>query len=146
MTAPPADRLNLTKVAVGVASVGALETRNLGRTRTFEGVDACPIYTRYRPKDYERLIGGSLYWIIKHVISVRQDILGFEAATWKGKPGCRIWLGARPHPVTPRRKRAHQGWRYLKPEDAPPDLGGGDADLGEMPMKMAQTLSRLGLI
>ncbi|MHB9879851.1 DUF1489 family protein [Pacificimonas sp. ICDLI1SI03] len=140
------DLLNLTKTAVGVASVGALETRNRGRTHEFEGRAACSIYTRYRPKDYERLIGGSLYWIIKHVITVRQEIRGFEQATWKGKPGWRIWLAPDMIPVAPRRKRAHQGWRYLKPEDAPPDLGGGEADLGDMPVKMAQTLSRLGLI
>ncbi|MBV7256387.1 DUF1489 domain-containing protein [Pacificimonas sp. WHA3] len=138
--------LNLTKTAVGVASVQALATRNAARTRDWQGSAACAIYTRYRPKDYERLVGGSLFWIIKHVISVRQEILGFEQATWKGKPGWRIWLAPEMKPVSPRRKRAHQGWRYLKPEDAPIDLGGGDADLGEMPVKMAQTLARLGLI
>ncbi|MGB7405423.1 MAG: DUF1489 domain-containing protein [Pacificimonas sp.] len=138
--------LHLTKTAVGCASVATLERRNEKRKSSFQGREAVTIYTRYRPTRYEELIGGSLYWIVKHVLSVRQEILGFESATWKGKPGCRIWLGAQALAVEPRRKRAHQGWRYLKPEDAPIDLAGGAEDLGGMPIAMVRKLSALGLI
>ncbi len=136
----------MTKTAVGCASTGALENRNRTRTRDWQGRLATAIYTRYRPTRHEELVGGSLYWIIKHVISVRQEILGFETATWKGKPGCRIWLAAEMRPVIPRRKRAHQGWRYLEASDAPADLMDGASAVGDMPQKMVRTLAELGLV
>ncbi|MGB3723923.1 MAG: DUF1489 domain-containing protein [Pacificimonas sp.] len=139
-------KLSLTKTAVGCASTGALETRNRARTRDWQGRQATAIYTRYRPTRHEELVGGSLYWIIKHIISVRQEILGFEQATWKGKPGCRIWLAADMRPVSPRRKRAHQGWRYLEPRNAPADLMAGESDVGEMPQKLVRKLAELGLV
>lgn len=138
--------LNLTKVAVGCASVGALTTRNRGRTEPWRGEAVTPIHTRYRPKRHEELVGGSLYWIIRHVMSVRQPILGFEDCQWKGKPACRILLAAAMVPVVPRRKRAHQGWRYLKGTDAPADLTGGEAELGDMPPEMIRNLASLGLL
>ena len=47
--------------------------------------------------------------------------------------------------VVPRPKSPFQGWRYLDPKDAPPDLGGsGFAEEGSA--ELALELSRLGLI
>ncbi|MGO4841009.1 DUF1489 family protein, partial [Rhizobiaceae sp. 2RAB30] len=43
-------------------------------------------------------------------------------------------------------RRAFQGWRYLKPEDAPVDLGKGRAGLAEMPAKLRRELADLGLL
>ena len=43
-------------------------------------------------------------------------------------------------------RRAFQGWRYLKPADAPRDLGKGRAGLAEMPPKLRQELAELGLL
>ncbi|MCC6204611.1 MAG: DUF1489 family protein, partial [Hyphomicrobiales bacterium] len=43
-------------------------------------------------------------------------------------------------------RRAFQGWRYLKPEDAPADLGRSRAGLVAMPPKLRQELSELGLL
>ena len=47
--------------------------------------------------------------------------------------------------VKPVPRRAFQGWRYLKDEDAPPDLAklAGDSDL---PAKMRLELAELGLL
>ena len=46
--------------------------------------------------------------------------------------------------------RAFQGWRYLKPEDAPADILNGDAEAASgieaLPSAMAQELRELGLI
>ena len=41
-------------------------------------------------------------------------------------------------------KRPFQGWRYLKPEDAPADLS-GSAD-GTLPVELESELSELGLL
>ena len=47
--------------------------------------------------------------------------------------------------VSPRPKSPFQGWRYLDPKDAPPDLGkGGFSEEGDP--EIALELSRLGLI
>ena len=43
-------------------------------------------------------------------------------------------------------QRPIQGWRYLEAVDAPPDLGLGDADTGEMPAEMVAELRELGLL
>jgi len=47
--------------------------------------------------------------------------------------------------VTPRPKSPFQGWRYLDPKDAPPDLtSAGFAEEGDE--ELALELSKLGLI
>ena len=43
-------------------------------------------------------------------------------------------------------RRAFQGWRYLKPADAPADLGKGRVGWAEMPPKLRQELAELGLL
>ncbi|MEE4349407.1 MAG: DUF1489 family protein [Pacificimonas sp.] len=136
----------MTKTAVQCAHVRELEERNAARTGVHDGRAAVPIYTRYRPKKFERLVGGSLYWIVAHQLMVRQEILAFaEAETEKGKQ-CLIWLSADMIPVAPRRKRAHQGWRYLEDRRKPADMVSPDADISELPPKMVRDLAGLGLL
>jgi len=57
---------------------------------------------------------------------------------------CRIKLKRTLVPTAPQACRAFQGWRYLEPERAPPDLSRGDT--GDMPAEMAAELKRLGLL
>ena len=133
--------LNITKVAVGCASVEELAARIAARAGDAAQV---PVHTRYRPKRAEELIGGSLYWIIKHRLAVRQTIMGFEDS--EDGRRCLIMLEPRIVAVQPRPRRAHQGWRYLEAGDAPPDLDGGDSDLGALPPKLMAELSALLLI
>jgi hypothetical protein len=64
--------LHLTKVAVGCASVEALQNR-IAR-RVSGGVVRVP--TRMRPKRMAELVGGSLHWIVKHRIVARQEYCG----------------------------------------------------------------------
>jgi hypothetical protein len=131
--------LNISKVAVGCASIDALQRRQDGRASN--GV--VPIQTRFRPKRADELIGGSIYWIIKHRIAVRQTILGFtESAERKTI----IELDARLVPVKAWPKRAHQGWRYLPAEDAPGDFDGGEDMLSALPPALLSALSALALI
>lgn len=130
--------LNITKVAFGCASVEALRRRIEGRAVNGESW----IDTRYRPTRFAEVTGGSLYWIVKHQLVARATILGFveDGDRW------RIRLDGNVVAVRPRPLRAHQGWRYLKGEDAPADLDGEDGDLAVMPLPLASKLAALGLI
>jgi hypothetical protein len=133
--------LHLTKVAVGCGEVETLRARMTARA---EGGETF-ITTRYRPKREGEVIGGSLYWIIKHQLVARQAILGFEDEP-DGKR-VRIRLAADLVAVRARPKRAHQGWRYLTAADAPADIDGEEADgLAELPPGMAAELFALALL
>jgi hypothetical protein len=133
--------LNITKVAVGCAELDTLRARLDSRAADGETY----IVTRFRPKRESELVGGSLYWIIKHRLVARQEILGFSEDP-DGKR-CRILLSADLRAVRAHPKRAHQGWRYLPAADAPPDLGGDEAEgLSALPAPMAAELTALALI
>ncbi|HEV2568620.1 DUF1489 domain-containing protein [Sphingomonas sp.] len=130
--------LHLTKVAMGCTTAQALRARVAARA---EG-GVMRIVTRYRPTRHAELIGGSLYWIIKHQLVGRQEILGFAEAEDRR---CIIELEARLVPVLGAPKRAHQGWRYLPAADAPADVSGGSG-LANLPPQMLQELSALALV
>ena len=49
-------------------------------------------------------------------------------------------------PVEPRRKRAHQGWRYLADEDAPADLESDMEASDRLPGRLIGELTKLGLV
>lgn len=130
--------LHLSKVAVGCTSLDMLAQRV--RSRTANQVSEA--VTRYRPTRHAELAGGSLYWIVKHRLVARQDILGFED---RPDGRVRIVLGAALIPVQHWPKRAHQGWRYLAAGDAPPDLGDGPG-ADALPPDLAGELAELALI
>ncbi|HEU0134580.1 MAG TPA: DUF1489 domain-containing protein [Allosphingosinicella sp.] len=132
--------LNISKVAVGCASLDALRARQ--RLRLDSGI--VPIVTRFRPKRAEELIGGSIYWIVKHRITARQSIIGFADREEDRRTIIRLDPLLVPVRALPR--RAHQGWRYLEPADAPLDLDGDDSGLAEMPPELSARLAALALI
>ncbi|WP_116092455.1 DUF1489 family protein [Sphingomonas crusticola] len=131
--------LHLTKVAVGCSDADLLRARLTGRA---EGGETY-ITTRYRPTRHAELIGGSLYWIIKHQLVARSRILRFEEDE---RGHCLIRLEAALVSVRVRPKRAHQGWRYLTGADAPTDLGGDTDDLATLPTGLVRELASLYLI
>ena len=130
--------LHLTKVAVGCASLEALQNRVARRVSG----EVVRIPTRMRPKRMEELIGGSLHWIVKHRIIARQQILRFED---RSDGRIDIVCSADLETVPPQPKRAHQGWRYLEDEATPAaeDDGTGLADL---PPRVYAKLAALALI
>ena len=131
-------KLHLTKVAVGCSSLDALQNR-IAR-RVSDGVVRVP--TRMRPKRMEELVGGSLHWIVKHRIIARQQILRFDD---RSDGRIDIVCSAELVVITPKPKRAHQGWRYLEDKDAP----NGDADesgLGQLPPRLYGRLAALALV
>ena len=133
--------LNITKVAVGCAEIETLAERLAMRASGGETF----ITTRYRPKRESELIGGSLYWIIKHRLVARQEILGFEDEP-EGQR-CRIILSTDLRAVRAIPKRAHQGWRYLAGPDAPTDLDGEEGEgVAALPRDMAAELAALALL
>jgi hypothetical protein len=132
--------LNISKVAVGCASLDALRQRQ--RLRLAGGI--VPLVTRFRPKRAEELVGGSVYWIVKHRIAARQTILGFGERIEDRKTIIRLAPELVPVRALPR--RAHQGWRYLDGEDAPVDLSDDDGGLNSLPEALAARLSALLLI
>jgi hypothetical protein len=130
--------LHMSKVAVSCASVETLRRRNDKRVEN----GAVAIVTRFRPKRADELVGGSIYWIVKQRIAARQTILGFDTRASDRKTIIRL----DPELVTVRAtaRRGHQGWRYLAPEDAPPDAAEGD--LEALPPDLAGKLAVLALI
>ncbi|WP_417271456.1 DUF1489 family protein [Celeribacter sp.] len=138
-----ADHVNLVKLCVGVDSVEDLAAHIAHRGgRTTSHV------TRMWPKQEDALLaGGSLYWVIKGVIQARQRIVSLEE--YHGTDGvrrCAIMLDAELIRTTNVQRRPFQGWRYIKPEDAPADLPKGRENESELPADLAQTLADIGLL
>lgn len=130
--------LNLTKVAFGCRTIEALEKRVVTRARDGE----VRIVTRMRPKRADELIGGSIYWIVKHRLVGRQEILRFEDR----KDGrIDIVVSAELELIPPHPKRAHQGWRYLEAASAP-GAGGDEHGLSELPPLLYIRLAALALV
>ncbi|MCP5396610.1 MAG: DUF1489 domain-containing protein [Sphingomonadaceae bacterium] len=128
--------LHMTKIAFGAKSQEDL-------WGWFEGRSKVKLTTRYLPKRHEEMQGGSLYWILDHALVARSPIKGFEQ-----REDGRWHICLEPHLVRvhPRHKRAHQGWRYLKAEDAPADLGEGEDANDALPPRLARELGKLGLV
>jgi hypothetical protein len=132
--------LNMTRIAFGAESAAHLRQRLEGYAQNGE----VRLTTRYMPKRFEEMAGGSLYWILNHTLIGRSPLLGFMD---NGEG--RTWIRLRPEliPIRSTPKRAHQGWRYLDEKDAPPDLASGESDDREaMPPKLLGELMKMGLV
>ena len=136
---PAAAPLHMSKVAVGCATVEALRKRQQLRASGGE----VALVTRFMPKRASEMVGGSVYWIVKHQLVARQRIIGFAERAEDNKTIVR--LDSELVPVRPFPKRAHQGWRYLTAADAPPDFGGG-AEVDTLPSELMRRLMALALI
>ncbi len=105
-------------------------------------------FTRNFPKRAAELTdGGSLYWVVGGVILVRQLVLDVRQDQEPDGTHCAaLVLDPKLVRVEGRAMRAFQGWRYLNPEDAPPDLGETGGGATEMPEAMRRELAALGLL
>ena len=142
--------LHIIKLCVGVESVEELDDWYRGeveaaaaRGRSYERIHV----TRMFPRRVDEVLdGGSLYWVIKGVVQVRQKIL--ELRPVRGGDGierCGIVLDPELHRTEYRPCRAFQGWRYYDPKDAPADIRQSSVD-GDMPEGMRRALRELALI
>ena len=134
----PVPKLHLTKVAVGCASLEALQNRIARRA----GNGEVRVPTRMRPKRAEELIGGSMHWIVKHRIVARQIILRIED---RRDGRIDIVCSADLVAISPQAKRAHPGWRYLAEKDAPSGEDDGTG-LSELPPRLYGKLAALALV
>lgn len=144
--------LHIIKLCVGADSIDDLAEWQDGRLAEQRRAGQKPRLfhtTRMVPKRQDDIVGkGSLYWVIKGVIQVRQRIIGFDSgAKSDGTPCCLILLDPMLVPVRPAVRKAFQGWRYLDPADAPPDLAGGKRNgISRLPPQMRKELAELGLL
>lgn len=143
--------LNLLKLCVGVSAVEELQAwidYRIDEKRK-RGVEAIQAHTtRMIPKRAEELLdGGSLYWVIKGNIQVRQMLVDIRPFTdQQGIKRCDLVLEPRLIMTEWQPRRAFQGWRYLKQDDAPADMGTGGAGIQALPPQLRLELSELGLL
>ncbi|PTM94949.1 DUF1489 family protein [Mycoplana dimorpha] len=143
--------LHLIKLCVGADSIEDLRgwVAKRALVAIAAGLEPCSSHTtRMIPKRTEELLdGGSLYWVIKGQVQARQRLIDLK--TFKDADGitrCELVLGPEVVETELQPKRAFQGWRYLKGEDAPRDLMSLDAEGGELPLELRRELAELGLL
>jgi hypothetical protein len=136
--------LHLIKLAAGARGLEDVRVWQATRAR----VDP-PL--RHRTRNFPRraaelLDGGSIYWVITRVVTVRQRLLDVLEATREDGTACTdLVLDPELVPVQGRAMRAFQGWRYLEHGDAPADLGIFDAG-DTLPEAMRRELAAFCLL
>ena len=126
----------MIKLCVGISDVETVE-KNAARSNWRV------VHTRMTPKRAAEMEdGGSLYWGIKGVVVCRQPILEITTVGEGKTSRCEIKLEATVIRTAPMARRPFQGWRYLEPKDAPPDLSVAEAT--DLPPDLAKELRELG--
>ncbi|MGB1361415.1 MAG: DUF1489 family protein, partial [Alphaproteobacteria bacterium] len=135
--------IHLKKLAAGIESVA--ELTEIMQQRAKLGADKVCAYTTNKPTRGDEIIeSGSLYWVIKGKISARQKVLGY--GTWVDdidRTRATIILDKEVIPTEHYPHRPFQGWRYLKPQDAPKDLS--QSEYKDIDTEDFEKLSDLGI-
>lgn len=127
--------LHMIKLCVGVSEVETLEA-NAARS------DWRIVHTRMTPKRVAEIEdGGSLYWVMKGVVTCRQRILDITTIGEGKASRCEIKLDSQVIRTAPLARRPFQGWRYFE-KDVPPDLS--IAEPTDLPPDLARELRELG--
>ena len=143
--------VNLVKLCVGITGVDELKRlQSMRRDQyTKSGMAAVNIHvTRNKPKRMNEILdNGSLYWVMRRQIRVRQKIIRIDdLEDPEGKKRCGLVLDQKLIRTELRNFRPFQGWRYLEQSDVPPDLTSTSSGLGDMPPEMEEELRSLGLL
>jgi hypothetical protein len=143
--------LHIIKLCVGADSIEDLQAYQRQRLAAQKKAGEKPrlFHTTFQtPKRQAELLdGGSLYWVIKGTIQVRQRLVGFEEGHKPdGSRCCLLLLDAALVPVRALARRGPQGWRYLAAADAPPDLADGGDGGAALPPDLVGKLTTLALI
>lgn len=137
--------IHMTKLAVGIRDLAHLRQHQAARVAAG---GALRHQTRNAPRRAEEIMGGgSLYWVIAGAMLVRQRIVDITEV--RGEDGSR-YAGLVLDPVLVqvegRPTKPFQGWRYLDPAAAPPDLTAADLAPGAMPPALRNELRALCLL
>ena len=135
---------HLKKIAVGIESIDRLKIRQSMISETYGKIVHS---TRNMPKQKEELIKtGSMFWIIKRYVLVRQKILNIVSVIRDdGSKACEIELDKNLIKVIPTKMKPFQGWRYYLEKDIPQDLNLNDHEDEEIPEQIRSELIELGL-
>ena len=139
--------LHLIKLSVGSESVESME--DWQKNRSTQRINGHYFHlTRMWPKrEAELTNGGSIYWVVKGFVQARQRILNLEEVIGDdGIRRCAIVLEPGLIRTTIAPKRPFQGWRYLKAEDAPADLGEARQNDDALPPDLAGALAEIGVL
>jgi hypothetical protein len=139
--------LHLTKLAVGVRDIDQLREWQAERAQRNP-----PLRHRTRsfPRRHHEVIdGGSMYWVINGCMLVRQRIVDIiEDRRDDGSACAGLVLDGALVQVAGRPTKPFQGWRYLQPDAAPPDLTAAPHARGEeaLPPALRRELRMLCLL
>lgn len=141
--------VHLLKLCVGVSDIAELKywvDRRAAEAVAGGGTPRHVHVTRHRPRRGAEIVDqGSLYWVIRGRIQVRQPVIGFEDVVGKdGIRRCAIVLAPSLVATRPVPRRPFQGWRYLEAVDAPADLHG--MQVATLPAELRSELADLGLL
>ena len=137
--------IHILKLCVGAESVEDLAQWQAQMAPNWRPGTAEHI-TRMWPKREADVLDGSLYWVIKGVILARQKILDLDRR--EGADGitrCALVLDTTIHRTAPSPRRPFQGWRYLDPSEAPPDLTRARPREEALPPGLAEAMAEFGL-
>ena len=135
---------HLKKIAVGIETIERLRIR---QEMVFKDYGKIIHTTRNMPKQKDQLIKtGSIFWIIKRNVLVRQKILDIISVIRSdGSKGCEIEIDKDLVRVIPTPMKPFQGWRYYMVDDTPPDLNLGNLENEDLPENINSELIKLGL-
>ena len=141
--------LHLIKLCVGCSSpeeLAAWIDYRLAEMRADGQTPEQMHITRMVPKQADELLdGGSLYWVMKGNVQCRQKLLDIRPFTdTDGIQRCHLVLEPKIILTAWQPRRAFQGWRYLKPDDAPMDENSNGKN--QLPAELRQELADLGLL
>jgi len=139
--------INLIKLSVGSDSVESMIAWQ--SSRAAQGDDGLPRHiTRMWPKQEHALLnGGSIYWVVQGLIQCRQKLVRLDEVIGSdGIRRCAIVLDPDVIRTSVAQKRPFQGWRYLKPEDAPADLPRQRQNEDRLPADLSAALADIGVI
>lgn len=141
------NHINLIKLCVGTETPDDLAAWQAQKRASLP--DTLPRHvTRMWPRRAEELLdGGSLYWVFKGVTLARQRVIRLDEVTGPdGIPRCGIVLDPQIIRTAPAPRRPFQGWRYLKPEDAPADLTRRARHEAPLPAGLNAALAEIGVL
>ena len=143
--------VHLIKLCVGCDTVEELAIWQAERLKRLKRARKTPELchrTLQTPRRRDEVLdGGSLYWVIKGFVLVRQRVLDLRPdAKDDGTACCGIVLDKELVATRAHARRAFHGWRYLEVADAPKDAGVVDAAVEDVPRGMRDELRELRLI